>query len=375
MRLSVKGLQDSILTGNPEISYYQKKFTKRSSYSTEMLRLAFDTDFRFGGETYCTIPNDTCDIITGFYLNFRYTERKDVPQDPGHALIDKAELIVGGQTIISITGELMTILSDLTDEQVTKVNYNDMCLRTSSQVVYGYSTQTKNFIIELPFFGKGYRNSFPLLALNRHSLQVKIYIRRSDELPNMELPLIELFLQSVYLDGDHKNYFLSKTLDYVITQTQLARVTLGNLNQLRFTTEFKNPIKEIILVVQNEDGLDGVFDFSSHNSAVYSHYTNDQVIYWKMFLNGELYFDLDQINMRAIQPYEHYVQAPTYKVNVFNVSREVSQDPKGSINMSRISKQVFQLDLVPCSQKREARIYVTSFNIFRCKGGLGGVMF
>ena len=375
MRLAVKGLQDTILTGNPVISYYQKIFTKRSTYTAEMLRLPFDSVIRFGGEAFCTIPNDTCDIITGFYLNFKYPKAQDIPQDAGHALVERAELMVGGQTIVSLTGEIISIQSNLTDDQRTRDNYNAMCLRSSSENVYGYSSSGKNFMIELPFFGKGYRNSFPLLALNRHSLQVRIYLRNESELPGVVLPQVEMFLQSIYLEREHRNFFLGRPLDYVIVQAQLARVTLGNLNQIRFITDFKNPVKELILVVQNDSGTEGVFDYSSHNSSVYSHYYNDQVDNWKMFLNGELYFDMDRLNSMAIQLYEHYTQAPTYKVNVFNVGQRIGGDPSGTINMSRISKQMFQLDLLDAPTTRTARLYAMSFNVFRCFGGLGGVLF
>jgi len=375
MRLAVKGLQDTILTGNPEISYYQKIYTKRSIYKSEMLRLPFDSVIRFGGEAFCTIPNDTCDIITGFYLNFKYVEAQPIPQDAGHALLDKMELLVGGQTIISLTGEYLAIQSNITDDQRTRDNYNSLCLRSSTENGYGYSVNGKNFMVELPFFGKGYRNSFPLLALNRHSLQVRIYLRRQDEIPNVILPQVEMFLQSIYLEDDHRNFFLGRPLDYVIVQSQVARVTLGELRQIRFVTDFKNPVKEFILVVQNDSETEGVFDYSSRNSPSYSHFSNDQVDQWKMFLNGSLYFDLDRINSMAIQLYEHYTQAPSYKIHVFNVGQKIGNDPSGTINMSRISKQMFQLNLLNSPTTRTARLYATSFNVFRCFGGMGGVLF
>jgi len=375
MRLAVKGLQDTILTGNPTISYYQKIFTKRSTYTSEMLRLPFDSVIRFGGESFCTIPNDTCDIITGFYLKFKYNEELENPQDAGHALLERAELLIGGQTIISLTGEIISIQSNLTDDQRTRDNYDALCLRTSKDNTYGYSSTSDSFMVELPFFGKGYRNSFPLLALNRHSLQVKIYLREESELPGVELPQVEMFLQCVYLEREHRNFFLGRPLDYVIVQSQLARVTLEDFNEFRFTTDFKNPVKEFVLVVQNDSGTDGVFDYSSHNSSTYTHYSNDQVDQWKMFLNGQLYFDLDRMNSMALQIYEHYTQAPTYKINVFNVGQSIGGDPSGTINMSRISKQIFQLKLLSAPTTRKARLYAMSFNVLRFFGGLGGVLF
>jgi hypothetical protein len=183
-------------------------------------------------------------------------------------------------------------------------------------------------------------------------------------------------LQAIYLNEEHRQFFLGKQLDYVIKQTQLARVTLGDLNQIRFKTPFENPIQEFILVVQNDSGTKGVFDYSSAvNPANYSSYSNDQVTRWRLFLNGQVYFDLDQMTMRAIQPYEYYVQTPSYKVNIFNVGSDTGPYPSGTVNMSRISSQIFELTLVNNSISRKARLYAVNFNVFRCQGGLGGTIF
>jgi len=375
MQLAVTGYQDTFLTGDPQLSYYQKVFTKRAGYTSELLRIAFDSDIRFGGSSICTLDNDTCDIITGFYLNFSFPSSQSVPQDAGHAYIERVDLLVGGQTIVSMTGEIMAILSDVTDEQRTRENYDKILKRSVSQLSYGTSSSTNSFYVELPFFGRSYSNSFPLLALNRHTIQVRLFIREQSELENPPLPKVELLLQAMYIDQEHKNFFLGRQLDYVIKQYQLARVNLKDLNRISFKTLFENPVKEFVMVVQNDSGTDGVFDYSSHKSTKYTSYLNDQVIQWIMLLNGQKYFDLDQITMRVIQPYEHYIQTPNYKVNIFNVGQDTSDTPSGTINMSRISNQTFQINLVDSDITRKLRLYAVNYNIFRCQGGLGGTLF
>ena len=367
MRLAVTGYQDTFLTGDPQQSFYQKVFTKRAGYTTENLRLAFDSDIRFGETSICTIDNDICDIITNFFLNFRFQSETSVQQD-GHFFIESAELLIGGQTIISFTGEYLAIMSDLTDSQRTRDSNDVMLKRTISPTNYGTVQKTSQLLVKLPFFGNDYENSFPLLALNRHSIQVRIKLRTQDELSGIPLPDVGLEISSIYLDDEHRKFFLGRQLDYVIKQTQIARVTVNDLNQIRFKTEFENPTKELILVVQNDSGTLGVFDYSSAASSVYTSYLNDQVTRWKLFLNGQIYFDLDQMSMRAIQPYEHYIQTPNYKVNMFNVG-------EGTVNMSRISSQIFELTLVNNSITRKARLYAVNYNIFRCQGGLGGTLF
>ena len=375
MQLAVTGYQDTFLTGDPQLSYYQKVFTKRAGYTSEILRIAFDSDVRFGGSSICTIDNDTCDIVTGFYLNFSFPSAQSVPQDAGHAYVERVDLLVGGQTVVSMTGEIMTIISDVTDQQRTRENYDNIIKRSVSQTSYGTSTSTNSFYVELPFFGRTYSNSFPLLALNRHTIQVRLFMRGQTELGSPPLPEVELLLQAMYIDQEHRNFFLGRQLEYIIKQYQLARVNLKDLNQIRFSTLFENPVKEFVLVVQNDTGTDGVFDYSSHKSTTYTSYLNDQVTQWRMLLNGQKYFDLDQITMRAIQPYEHYIQTPNYKVNIFNVGQDTSDVPSGTINMSRISNQTFQINLVDADTTRQLRLYAINFNIFRCQGGLGGMIF
>jgi hypothetical protein len=266
-------------------------------------------------------------------------------------------------------------MSDLTDSQRTRNSNDALLVRNVSPTSYGTSAPSKNFIVELPFFGKGYENAFPLLALNRHTIDLRLVLRNQAELGSVTLPNIEVNLQAAYLSEEHRQFFLGKQMDYVIRQTQLARVTLNDLNQIRFKTEFENPVKEFILVVQNDSGTDGVFDYSSGASSNYSSYSNDQVTRWKLFFNGQNYFNLDQMKMRAIQPYEYYTQTPSYKVNVFSVGQNSGTFPSGTVNMSRISSQIFELTLVDNSVSRKARLYAVNFNVFRCQGGLGGTLF
>jgi len=376
MRLAVTGYQDTFLTGDPQLSFYQKVFTKRAGYTSENLRLAFDSDINYSKTSRCTIDNDTCDIITAFILNFTFQETQVVPQDAGHAFIERVDLVVGGQTIVSLTGEYLSIISDLTDTQRTR-NSNDAILkRNASPESYGTTSVTKQFLVEIPFFGKGYTNAFPLLALNRHTIEVRMTLRSRAELGELPVPDVVLNLQAVYLNDEHRQFFLGRQVDYVIRQTQLARVVVGNLNQIRFRTEFENPVKEFVLVVQNDSGTKGVFDYSSAlNISNYSDYSNDQVTRWRLFFNGQVYFDLDQMTMRAIQPYEYYTQTPSYKINIFNVGQNSGDFPSGTVNMSRISGQIFNIDLVNNSISRKARLYAVNFNVFRCQGGLGGTLF
>ena len=378
MQLAATGFQDTILTGNPVITYYQKVYKSRANYKSEVLRMAFDDGCEFGKTTLCTLGGDVCDIITGFYLKFSYPNSKQVefPQDAGHAFIDSISLLVGGQTIISFTGEYLAITSDLKDSQRTRKNYENILGKSATPSTYGTSVKGNTVYVEIPFFGKGYRDSFPLVSLRRHPVQIKLTMRNVDEFPEViPSPQVDLILQAVYLDGEHKKLFTEQPLNYVIHQSQVATLRLENLNQLRFSTKFDNPVREFLLVVQNDSDISGPFDYSSKNSDLYTSFDNDQVDQWKLYLNGHTIFNLDKINMRAIETYKHYTQTPSYKTNVYNIGQGDGTYPSGTINMSRVTSQIFELKLTETTYTRKARLYATSINIFKCMGGLGGLMF
>ena len=188
MQLAVTGFQDTFLTGRPEISFYQKVFTDRAKYTSEILRLPFDSDVYWGESIICTIDNDTCDIITGFFLNFTYETNQPFPQDTAHSFVERADLVVGGQTIVSLTGEYMAIMSDLTDSQRIRQSNDVLLNRSITPTSYGTIVPGSACSLELPFFGRGYENSFPLLALNRHRIEVRIFLRKQSELGNVDIP-------------------------------------------------------------------------------------------------------------------------------------------------------------------------------------------
>ena len=67
IQLASVGIQDYFLSGNPDITYFQKVYKKHTSFALETLDNTFEDVADFGGEVQCVIPRKG-DLIRTIYL-------------------------------------------------------------------------------------------------------------------------------------------------------------------------------------------------------------------------------------------------------------------------------------------------------------------
>ena len=143
LRVIHTGLQDERLLptkGNPVTSFFQKVFLKAGRFTTQWVRLDFDTRPNFGSAATLTLPR-IGHLITRLYL---VTTMPDIltpqllaQQDPlfegptfgwtnslGHALLTQATIDIGGSRIEQLNGRLLEVLDEFQTplEKVTSVN-------------------------------------------------------------------------------------------------------------------------------------------------------------------------------------------------------------------------------------------------------------
>ncbi len=139
------GIQDERLAppaDKPNIKYFQKAFVKAGRFTTQWVRLDFDTRPNFGTQASITLPRQG-HLLSRMYL---VTTMPDIatPQTRaaaaagaqfagprfgwtnglGHALLDEARIEIGGSRIESINGRLLEVLDEFGTplEKVTAVN-------------------------------------------------------------------------------------------------------------------------------------------------------------------------------------------------------------------------------------------------------------
>jgi len=199
VQLAAVGIQDQFLTGNPDVTYFIKKFNRHTKFALEILNVTFyQTNIDFGSWVNVEIPRNG-QLIRTIYV------RLDLPplsvggytNGIGNAIIEYADLVIGGKTIERINGEYMQIYDQtfISDSQQESLTY---MVGTTNGGLYGlgpasayqaglptppYGWYPRTFIVPLPFyFFRSEALSIPLCALTRQEVEVRIKFRPLEQL-------------------------------------------------------------------------------------------------------------------------------------------------------------------------------------------------
>ena len=194
IQLTTIGLQDEFLTGTPDVTYFIKKFNRNTKFALETLEVPFfQTGINFGSWVNVIVPRNG-QLIRNLYLKLVLPPLSvgGYTNGIGNAIVEYADLVIGGQTIERINGEFMQIYdqSFISDSQQVSLTYmvgttpgNSYALGPATayqdgvqQPAYGFYPRT--FIVPLPFYF--FRNealSIPLCALSRQEVEVRIQLR------------------------------------------------------------------------------------------------------------------------------------------------------------------------------------------------------
>ena len=407
IQLASVGVQDFYLTGNPEITYFQKIYKRHTSFALETLDNTFEDVADFGGEVRCVIPRKG-DLIRTIYLrvelpaltsdnisNIGYTD------SIGNAIIEHADLIIGGQIIERITGEYMEIHNQYFVSDSKQESLKALIGTTGQQRGLGNATSNTNaiygpyprtFLVPLPFYF--YRHeplSIPLTALTRQEVEVRIKFRKIDDLYFTDvgkLPFTPklgnttLPVEYIFVSDAEASYLKKSRIDYLITQVQLSTNITKNMTP-SYRLGFVNPVKELFIAIQNSNLVanNEIFNYSNPGSSNTNYH---HLISMNMDFNNETIIDekvADTNFMFSLQPLLHHTRMPKASENrqfycySFSLDPE-SYSPSGQINMSRIQNKTIRFNLSKNGDiDRYIKIYAKSYNILRIENGLAGLMF
>lgn len=331
----------------------------------------------------------------------------------GHALIEYADLLIGGQTVERITGEYMELYSEVAVSDSQQEGLELLVGKTTSKTGLGpassqggitktfYGAYPRIFMIPLPFYF--FRNdslSIPLSALTKQEVQVNVRFRKwQDVIVNMnesgktisnlisEPRMLELTLATeyVFLSDAENNYFRTNKIDYIISQLQLARFNMEqSALSKQVALKFLNPVKELYFVIQNSNVVESNIStgndwFNFDNSENLSAPLYEQISTLKLDLNGETIIPSEIANavyLRGIQPMLSHTRGPTRRFYLYSFALDPENHlPTGQVNMSRIINQLLSITTTPNTQARNVRVYAVNYNVLRIQNGLAGVIF
>lgn len=390
LQLQAKGEEDEYITGNPLVSFFKYSYRKHTNFSMEPFELLFQDHVTWGKHTYCTIPRNG-DLLSRAYLQIKLPKLSGTltnngarwVTNVGHVLIDFVEVTIGGQTIDKQTGEWMYIYNQLSSPGGK---------RNGLDYMIGYDVdpfEEKIIYIPLTFWFNSQNGvALPLVALQFHEIKIKVGLKNFSDVTigaTTEVPIKSLTILAdyVFLDRNERLQLVNKKQEYLIDQVQINKSNSSPNILATIDLMFKNPVKELVWVVQRSDKLEPQtrdwFNFSFRNNI-------NPVKNVVLQCNGENRLtDLPGEYFNLVQPYQHHSNIPENPgicVYSFAVQPE-SYQPSGSFNFSKLDHAELHVELFPdyfdnpqsSYVVADIRVYAISHNILVIENGEGGILF
>ena len=337
VQLVAIGAQDEYIMGNPEISFFNSTFKRHSNFSQSVEKQTIRGDVKTGSMSSVQIEKSG-DLLGYIYMTIDDTTQA-IDTSRWDLIIDKIELLIGGCVI------------DTQDAVFTEKIAIDTFAQNVSRSAIGPHSGLTNRSYFYPlrfFFCEGPQCALPLVALNYHNVELRIYWGTQASNYN-----IEMYANYYYLDNEERGNIALKKHDLLITQVQKNIAS----NEKTQDLTFNHPVKYI---ASSDTTVDGAL--TSPTNQV------------KITING-----VDLGNSRWGRP--HFVDVPNYYHTNFVTSPDFfiycfclmtsSLQPTGTLNFSRIESA----KIVSENENITEPIYAVNYNILRIENGMAGLLY
>jgi hypothetical protein len=340
-QLVAVGAQDTHLVGSPEVSFFQSSYKRHTNFSSVIERQVIQNTPAANGLSSIRFERKG-DMLSYIYLTNVNSSDAVVVED-WSTVINKVELYIGGQLIDTQHYEYSTNV------------HTEVMANSFSKSVYGSGpSAAEESVFFYPFkfwFCENWQSSLPLIALQYHDVEVRIYW--AGTLANT----YEAWARYIYLDADERRMMAEKPMDMLIHQVQ--RIPAPGSKTLDLT--FNHPVK-----------------FIASNAAVFSTASNRVLLQ----LNG-----VDVGEKKHAFP--HFKQVASYYHTSYGSSSSAAQDgfesmtlvmpfcldasklqPTGTCNFSRMDSARLVSDAAI-----NGAVYAVNYNILRIQNGMGGLLY
>ena len=337
VQLIAIGAQDMYITGNPEISFFSSTFKRHANFSQSIEKQTI----------HGAVKNNSMSSIqferSGDLLGYAYFTIDDTTQalDTSNwgSIIDKVELLIGG-SVVDTQDSTFT-------EKIAIDTFAQNVSRSAQGTHPGVSARSYFYPLRF-FFCEGPQCALPLVALNYHNVELRIYWATTASNYN-----VECFANYYYLDNEERGNIASRKHDLLITQVQKNIPSNSIVQELTFN----HPVKYLASSDTTTDGA-----LTSPTNKI------------KLNING-----LDVSNYRWGKPhfidvmsYYHtnFVASPDFFLYPFCLSTS-SLQPTGTLNFSRLSSAKIMSE----SMNINDPIYAVNYNILRIENGMAGLLY
>ena len=332
------GAQDVHLVGDPEVSYFKTVYAKHTNFSHTIDQQVIQGN-----------PQNNCMSTVRFDRKGDLLSYVYITADDGsgssfitdwEAMIDKVELLIGGQ-VIDEQDTLFTerIAIDSLAQNVSKSS-NGPHPGSGGLVTYFYPLRF--------FFCENWQSSLPLVALNYHDVVIRI--KWGGQAENYTW---KVWANYIYLDNVERDMFSQQPINMLIYQVQKNEPSKSKIQELTFN----HPVK--FLASSN----------TTPNNSLTS--VTNKI---KIQING-----VDISDFKFARP--HFVDVPAYYHTNYVTSPDTflysfalntaNLQPSGTLNFSRLDT----IRIISETNTIDDPIYAVNYNILRIENGMGGLMY
>jgi hypothetical protein len=214
VQLVAVGPQDAWLTGKPEVSFYRSNYKRYTHYANSVERQVIQGSPIAGGISTIRFEKKG-DLLSYVYLTVRDDNGAQMVNPDWTRIIDKVELLIGGQIVDTQDIEYMTDIEPITGAQ----NWSQRYLNNDSTT---FNNQKNSFLPLKFFFCKDWSVCLPLIGLQFHDVEVRItwstYLSQTITIGNTTTPVLTAFpqataniLSDVVLSSNLANVLVSQT--------------------------------------------------------------------------------------------------------------------------------------------------------------------
>jgi hypothetical protein len=380
VQLVATGAQDAWLTGKPEVSFFRSNYRRYTHYANSVERQVIQGAPIAGGISTIRLEKKG-DLLNYVYLTARDGNSSLVPIVNWSNVIDKVELMIGGQVIDTQDVVYSSEIEPVTGAQ----NFSQRLLIGNAGNYLSSNNVISGFYPLKFFFNKDWSVSLPLVALQFHDVELRItwssnlgaatdFNAAAGASTYNSLQYIA-WCNFTYLDQAERDYFANTPQDLLITQVQRT-IVLGS--QTMQELALAQPVKFLAFT---SNAYHQSYGTKGANSAlVKDHMLKTQVngVDGGEFRHLPAFVDLPQYYNTPFGYLPNGVDAGTANVGIISYCLDTSKlQPTGTLNFSRLD--TYRIVVPPTitigALIKSTYLYAVGYNVLRIQNGLGSLLY
>ena len=349
-QLVAVGAQDVHLVGQPEISFFRSTYKRYTNFSQTVERQVIQGNVNNGGMSTVRFERKG-DLLNYVYLVVNNGSLVQQESD-WTTLIDKVELLVGGQVVDEQDSTYSTLIAPTLSATT----------QSKSQVGDYFGGATNSNFYPLRFaFCENWQTALPLISLQYHDVELRITWGSAAADTDRKW---DVYANYAYLDTQEREFFAANPQNLLITQVQKTIASRTKIQELNLN----HPVK--YLAAGHASAVNILGDDGSVDNKLKLQINGTDVADFK-FANPN--FSVVPLYYHTTHAYSPLTASATVeKLFFYPFCLDASKvQPTGSLNFSRLDSA----RLVSDRNDSDQDIYAVNFNILRIENGMGGLLY